>query len=162
MTASAPRVQPGSFLTLHYRLAGPAGEIINTFAGKPATLTLGAGELSPAVEQRLLGLEEGARRSFDIPRGEAAGTIRGHHGQVTPCRLRQQVQAARLALHGQGVDAALRQGAPRIELAAALQDGGEHQPLDLLFRVHARMDLPERPLGLLRGARLPPHIRIPS
>ena len=73
MTASAPRVQPGSFLTLHYRLAGPAGEIINTFAGKPATLTLGAGELSPAVEQRLLGLEEGARRSFDIPRGEAFG-----------------------------------------------------------------------------------------
>ena len=48
-------VQPGSFLTLHYRLAGPAGDVINTFDGKPATLSLGTGELSPAIEQRLLG-----------------------------------------------------------------------------------------------------------
>lgn len=73
MAALPPRVQPGSFLTLHYRLAGPAGDIINTFSGKPATLTLGTGELSPAVEQRLLGLEEGARATFDIPEGEAFG-----------------------------------------------------------------------------------------
>ncbi len=73
MTASAPRVQPGSFLTLHYRLAGPSGDIINTFTDKPATLTLGTGELSPAVEQRLLGLQEGARAQFEIPAGEAFG-----------------------------------------------------------------------------------------
>jgi FKBP-type peptidyl-prolyl cis-trans isomerase SlpA len=73
MASSAPRVQPGSFLTLHYRLAGPAGDIINTFRDKPATLTLGAGELSPAVEERLLGLEEGARTQFEIPAGEAFG-----------------------------------------------------------------------------------------
>jgi FKBP-type peptidyl-prolyl cis-trans isomerase SlpA len=73
MAISAPRVQPGSFLTLHYRLAGPSGDIINTFAEKPATLTLGTGELSPAVEQRLLGLEEGTRASFEIPPGEAFG-----------------------------------------------------------------------------------------
>ncbi len=68
-----PRVQSGSFLTLHYRLAGPQGDIINTFHDKPATLSLGAGELSPAVEQRLLGLPEGARERFDIPAGEAFG-----------------------------------------------------------------------------------------
>ena len=73
MTASAPRVQPGSFLTLHYRLAGPGGDIINTFKDKPATLTLGSGELSPAVEQRLIGLEEGARATFEIPAGQAFG-----------------------------------------------------------------------------------------
>ena len=73
MSSSAPRVQSGSFLTLHYRLAGPAGDIINTFEGKPSTLTLGNGELSPAVEERLLGLEEGARAQFDIPAGEAFG-----------------------------------------------------------------------------------------
>jgi FKBP-type peptidyl-prolyl cis-trans isomerase SlpA len=66
-------VQPGSFLTLHYRLAGPAGDIINTFHDKPATLSLGAGELSPAVEQRMLGLAEGDRACFDIPAGEAFG-----------------------------------------------------------------------------------------
>lgn len=73
MASTAPRVQPGSFLTLHYRLAGPAGDIINTFAGKPATLSLGTGELSPAVEQRLLGLPESTRTSFEIPPGEAFG-----------------------------------------------------------------------------------------
>jgi FKBP-type peptidyl-prolyl cis-trans isomerase SlpA len=73
MASSAPRIEAGSFLTLHYRLAGPGGDIINTFADKPATLTLGTGELSPAVEQRLIGLEEGAHRTFDIPAGEAFG-----------------------------------------------------------------------------------------
>ena len=70
---SAPIVGPGSFLTLHYRLGGPGGDIINTFGDKPATLSLGAGELSPAVEQRLLGLAEGTRTVFEIPAGEAFG-----------------------------------------------------------------------------------------
>jgi FKBP-type peptidyl-prolyl cis-trans isomerase SlpA len=73
MDSSANSVQPGSFLTLHYRLAGPGGDIINTFHDKPATLTLGTGELSPAVEQRLLGLHEGSRATFEIPPGEAFG-----------------------------------------------------------------------------------------
>lgn len=67
-------VQPGSFLTLHYRLAGPDGaDIVNTFADKPATLSLGTGELAAALEQRLLGLPEGAREVFDVPAGEAFG-----------------------------------------------------------------------------------------
>ena len=66
-------VEPGSFLTLHYRLSGPAADIINTFTDKPATLSLGTGELSHAVEQRLLGLAEGTRTSFDLPAGEAFG-----------------------------------------------------------------------------------------
>ena len=66
-------VQPGSFLTLHYRLAGPAGDIINTFEDKPATLTLGNSELSPAMEQRLQGLEEGAHATFELDSGEAFG-----------------------------------------------------------------------------------------
>lgn len=73
MTSTLPRVQAGSFLTLHYRLAGPAGDIINTFEGKPATLSLGTGELSPAVEQCLLGLEEGVRKTFELPAGAAFG-----------------------------------------------------------------------------------------
>jgi FKBP-type peptidyl-prolyl cis-trans isomerase SlpA len=67
------RVQPGSFLTLHYRLSGPQGDIINTFAGQPATLTLGTGELAPAVEKHLIGLEEGAHATFEIAAGEAFG-----------------------------------------------------------------------------------------
>ncbi|BFO57053.1 MULTISPECIES: FKBP-type peptidyl-prolyl cis-trans isomerase [Comamonadaceae] len=70
---SVPIVQPGSFLTLHYRLAGPSGDVINTFGDKPATLSLGAGELSPAMEQRLIGLAEGTRTTFELPAGEAFG-----------------------------------------------------------------------------------------
>ena len=66
-------VEPGSFLTLHYRLAGPQGDIINTFNEKPATLSLGSGTLSPALEQRLLGLAEGTRVVMEIPAGEAFG-----------------------------------------------------------------------------------------
>jgi FKBP-type peptidyl-prolyl cis-trans isomerase SlpA len=70
---SSPQVQPGSFLTLHYRLSGPQGDIINTFEGLPATLTLGASELSPALETRLLGLHEGEQHTFEVPAGEAFG-----------------------------------------------------------------------------------------
>jgi FKBP-type peptidyl-prolyl cis-trans isomerase SlpA len=72
-------VEPGSFLTLHYRMAGPSvdgkpgADIINTFDGKPATLSLGTGELSPAIEQRLIGLAEGTRTTFSLAAGEAFG-----------------------------------------------------------------------------------------
>ncbi len=66
-------VEPRSFLTLHYRLAGPQGDIINTFNEKPATLSLGSGVLTPAVEQRLLGLAEGTRVVMELPAGEAFG-----------------------------------------------------------------------------------------
>jgi len=72
-SSSVATVQPGSFLTLHYRLAGPSGDVINTFGDKPATLSLGAGELSPAMEQRLIGLPEGTRTTFELPAGEAFG-----------------------------------------------------------------------------------------
>ena len=66
-------VESGSFLTLHYRLEGPQGNIINTFDGKPATLTLGSGELSPGDEACLLGLQEGARTTFELAPGVAFG-----------------------------------------------------------------------------------------
>ena len=69
-----PQVQQGSFLTLHYRLAGSDGaDIINTFDDKPATLTIGSGELSPAIEARLIGLEEGLRTTIELAAGEAFG-----------------------------------------------------------------------------------------
>ena len=68
-----PVVQASSFLTLHYRLAGPAGDVINTFNEKPATLSLGAGELSPAMEDKLIGLVEGTHTTFELPAGEAFG-----------------------------------------------------------------------------------------
>lgn len=69
-----PQVQQASFLTLHYRMSGPQGQtIIDTFGGQPATLSLGAGELSPAIELRLIGLEEGSRQVIELAAGEAFG-----------------------------------------------------------------------------------------
>jgi FKBP-type peptidyl-prolyl cis-trans isomerase SlpA len=68
------RIQPGSFLTLHYRLAGPDGaDVVNTFNERPATLQLGAGQLAPAIEAHLVGLAEGAHESFELPAGAAFG-----------------------------------------------------------------------------------------
>jgi FKBP-type peptidyl-prolyl cis-trans isomerase SlpA len=90
---SSPRVQPGSFLTLHYRLAGPdGGDVVNTFDAQPATLSLGTGELAPAMEARLLGLAEGAHDRFELAPGEA-------FGERNP-ELLQRVKLALLKAHG--------------------------------------------------------------
>ena len=63
-----------SFLTLHYRLCGPGGDVfLDTFHDKPATLSMGQGELAPAIEARLLGLAEGDSARFELQPGAAFG-----------------------------------------------------------------------------------------
>ena len=69
-------VQPGAFLTLHYRLSGSQGVIIDTFGGAPATLSLGTGALAPVIEARLIGLPEGAHEVFEFAPGEVFGQRR--------------------------------------------------------------------------------------
>ena len=73
MTSTIASVQPGSFLTLHYRLSGSAGVVVSTFEGSPATLTLGTGQLSPALEAALLDLPEGTHTTLELPAGAAFG-----------------------------------------------------------------------------------------
>jgi FKBP-type peptidyl-prolyl cis-trans isomerase SlpA len=91
-TASGGIVEAGSFLTLHYRMAGPDGvDIISTFGGKPATLSVGAGELSPAIEQRLLGLCEGTRTTFELAAGEAFGERKAELVQWVARKLLDQL-----------------------------------------------------------------------
>ncbi len=67
----------GSHVTLHYRLAVLDGEreheIISTLGNGPATLQLGTGQLAPALEERLVGLDEGACATFDLESGRAFG-----------------------------------------------------------------------------------------
>jgi len=100
--ASLNCVEPGSFLTLHYRLSGPDGQaVIDTFDAQPATLSLGTGQLAPAMEARLLGLAQGSRASFDLPAGEA-------FGQRNP-DLVQRVHRSVLLEHGDA-DAEYRVG----------------------------------------------------
>jgi FKBP-type peptidyl-prolyl cis-trans isomerase SlpA len=94
-TALTP-IEKGSFLTLHYRLSGKDGvDIVNTFADQPATLTMGTGELAPAMQARLLGLAEGVHTSFVLEPGEA-------FGQRNP----EMVQRVKRALLDQWGDAA--------------------------------------------------------
>jgi FKBP-type peptidyl-prolyl cis-trans isomerase SlpA len=67
-------VQPDSLVTLHYRIALPNGQtLIDTFAGPPATLHLGCGELAPALERLLAGVAVGQRQNFSLEPGEAFG-----------------------------------------------------------------------------------------
>ena len=67
-------VTPSAYLTLHYRLATSDGtDLITTFAGNPATLMLGQGQLAPFLEEALLGMAEGAHQSFALAPGQAFG-----------------------------------------------------------------------------------------
>ncbi len=69
-----PVVTEGAFLTLHYRLSSQDGrDIVTTFNDNPATLQLGAGQLVPALEARLIGLAEGVHQTFELAAGEAFG-----------------------------------------------------------------------------------------
>jgi len=74
---ATPRVAAGSHVTLHYRIAvrldGNEHEVVSTFDARPATVQVGAGQFSEALEQRLVGLEEGQEANFDLVAGEAFG-----------------------------------------------------------------------------------------
>jgi FKBP-type peptidyl-prolyl cis-trans isomerase SlpA len=66
-----------SHVTLHYRVAildqGEERELVNTFEAAPATLQMGAGQWAPLLEERLIGLAEGAQSEFDVAAADAYG-----------------------------------------------------------------------------------------
>lgn len=68
-------VNENSHLTLHYRvlLKDSGSEVMSTFDTKPATLQMGLGQLAEPLERLLLGLPEGAEKSFELAAGEAFG-----------------------------------------------------------------------------------------
>jgi FKBP-type peptidyl-prolyl cis-trans isomerase SlpA len=67
-------VGPDSLVTLHYRLAtADDAELVSTFAGGPATLQLGAGELAPTLEACLDGLPVGEHHVFLLEPQQAFG-----------------------------------------------------------------------------------------
>jgi FKBP-type peptidyl-prolyl cis-trans isomerase SlpA len=88
-------VGPESHLTLHYRLslAASGADVISTFGDRPATLTLGMGQLAEPLERRLLGLAEGTSARFDLLPGEA-------FGDRNP-ELLQRVSRSLLEQHGE-------------------------------------------------------------
>lgn len=73
-SVASPVVQNDSYLTLHYRIGAPDGaDIVNTFEGTPATLQLGGGQMAPTLEQALLGMSVGERRSIELAPEQAFG-----------------------------------------------------------------------------------------
>ncbi|MDB5907273.1 MAG: peptidylprolyl isomerase [Massilia sp.] len=75
MTQASPAVvTDAAYLTLHYRLASADGtDIVTTFAGNPATLMLGQGQLASFLEQRLIGMAEGSHETFELAAAEGFG-----------------------------------------------------------------------------------------
>jgi FKBP-type peptidyl-prolyl cis-trans isomerase SlpA len=68
------KIQMGSRISLHFALLMPSGEEIDTTRrGKPASLTLGDGNLLPGFEEALLGLSAGDDAQLVIPAEQAFG-----------------------------------------------------------------------------------------
>ena len=68
------KIQMGSPVTLHFALLMPSGEEIDTTRrSKPASLTLGDGNLLPGFEEALLGLAAGDDAQLIVPAEKAFG-----------------------------------------------------------------------------------------
>jgi FKBP-type peptidyl-prolyl cis-trans isomerase SlpA len=96
--ASSLAVDAHSYLTLHYRVSLDAPhtddaersqirDVVSTFGARPATLQLGAGQLSPALEEQLFGLQVGMHRVFALPAGVAFGPRNPELVQRLPLKL---------------------------------------------------------------------------
>lgn len=72
------RVRPDSYVTLHYRIELTSGAaagtcFVDTFLDRPATLQMGSGQWSPAIESLLVDRPEGDHFTVDLPAASAYG-----------------------------------------------------------------------------------------
>jgi FKBP-type peptidyl-prolyl cis-trans isomerase SlpA len=121
-------ITEGSFLTLHYRLSSLQGEsIVSTFEENPATLQIGLGQLAPFLEQCLIGLAEGAHRTFDLSPEQAFGPRNPDLLQrVSLATLRENSNVDEDYAVGDLVDFAAPGGG---RFAGVLREMGEHDAL---------------------------------
>ena len=86
-------IETHSHVTLHYRLAvldvngQEERDFLNTFNGNPATVAVGQAQLAPFMEEKLLGLSEGAHEVFDLAADEAFGDYNSELRQVVSRQL---------------------------------------------------------------------------
>lgn len=63
-----------SRITLHFELAMEDGSVVDsTFDRSPATFTYGDGSLLPGVERKLLGMQAGEKKDFELKPEDAFG-----------------------------------------------------------------------------------------
>lgn len=93
---SAPTVEYGSHVTLHYRLSLLDGmDIINTFSHRPATLLLGTGQIAPSLEKILIGRKAGDHSTIQLTPEQGFGV-----------RQSERIyRVSRATLDAQGIDA---------------------------------------------------------
>ena len=80
------RIEAGSRVTLHFslRLEQDRRLVDSTADGGPMALVIGQGDLIEGLEQRLLGLQPGDKRRFEIPCAEAYGPARTDQVHILP------------------------------------------------------------------------------
>lgn len=69
-------VNKNSHVTLHYRLTvldDILSDFLSTFDNRPATVAIGQAQLAPFIEERLIGLAEGAHEVFELAQDEGFG-----------------------------------------------------------------------------------------
>jgi FKBP-type peptidyl-prolyl cis-trans isomerase SlpA len=113
MQADAPTITADSFVTLHYKLTLTAAgsDFLNTFEDKPATLQIGAGQLAPELETKLIGLAQGQHAVFELPPGSAYGQRNAQLLQrVSTALLQEQSEAGTQFVPGDVVEFAAPQG----------------------------------------------------
>ena len=67
-------IDTGTTVTLHFALVLEDGAVVDSnFEGKPATFSIGDGNLLPGFEEALLGLRKNDQREFVIPPEKAFG-----------------------------------------------------------------------------------------
>ena len=112
-----PCVSADSHVTLHYRMAVLADEgereLVNTFAGAPATLQMGVGQWSPDIEARLLGLDEGVQVEFSLAAKDAYGMRNPQLVRtLRTAQVHKGVGPAAVVAQGDTVELEDRQGNP--------------------------------------------------
>lgn len=91
--SEAPTIGVQSHVTLHYRLSvvdevgNLVQDFLNTFSGTPATVAIGQAQLAPFMEEKLLGLHEGAHETYRLTADEAFGEYNPDLCQVVSRRL---------------------------------------------------------------------------
>lgn len=81
----AGQVCSGREVTLHFELALPNGEIVDSnFEGQPATFRVGDGNLPTGFEKVLIGLRAGDEHSVDIEEEDAFGPRNPGNVQTFP------------------------------------------------------------------------------
>ena len=88
MSQNNQAITSQSHVTLHYRIAvldGAGNEVsdfLNTFKGNPATVAIGQAQLAPFMEDKLMGLSEGAHETFNLSADKAFGDYNSELRQV--------------------------------------------------------------------------------